>query len=130
MSSASRYDGASMPGTVTYFFRGLSLQVSIGVLAAEKAAPQRILIDFEYDCRDMSALNDEIASVLDYDSVRREVAAIAQKGHFNLQETLCREILASLLAHPQVIRAKVEVRKPDIYADVDAVGVRMEAGKS
>lgn len=119
-----------MPGTVTYFFRGLSLQVSIGVLAAEKAAPQRILIDFEYDCREGSAPSDQIASVLDYDNVRREVAAIAQKGHFNLQETLCREILASLLAHPQVIRAKVEVRKPDIYADVDAVGVRMEAGKS
>jgi dihydroneopterin aldolase len=120
----------SVPGTVTYFFRGLSLQVSIGFLAAEKAAPQRILIDLEYDCRDMPGSGDEIAAVLDYHQVRQEIAEIAQRGHFNLQETLCREILASLLGHPQVIRATVEVRKPDIYADVDAVGVRMEAGNS
>lgn len=119
-----------MAGTVTYFFRALSLQVSIGLHAAEKAAPQRILIDLEYDCPDAPEAADTIAAVLDYDRVREEVAAIASSRHFTLQETLCREILASLLAHTQVIRAKVEIRKPDIYADVDEVGVRMEARKS
>ena len=103
-----------MAGIVTYFFRGLSLQASIGFLAAEKAAPQTVMIDLEYDCVDAADPADEIGSVLNYDDVRKEVAAIAQRRHFNLQETLCREILAILLARPHVIRAKVSVNKPDI----------------
>ena len=118
-----------MPEVVTYFFRGLSLQVSIGFLAKEKAAPQTVMIDLEYDCPDTSSPTDEIGSVLNYDSVRQEVAAIVKNRHFNLQETLCREILQSLLARAEVVRAKVSVNKPDIYADVDAVGVSMEARK-
>lgn len=114
---------------VTYFFRGLSLKASIGFLAAEKAAPQTVIIDLEYDCPDAANPSDEIGTVLNYDNVREEVAAIVKNRHFNLQETLCREILQSLLAKPEVIRAKVSVNKPDIYPDVDAVGVSMEARK-
>lgn len=119
-----------MPGVTTYFFRGLALKASIGFLAMEKAAPQTVMIDLEYDCRVKAEAADEIGSVLNYDDVRAEVAAIVAKRHFNLQETLCREILASLIARPQVIRAKVSVSKPEIYADVDAVGVTMEATRS
>lgn len=119
-----------MAGTVTYFFQGLSLNASIGFLAEEKAARQTILIDIEYDCLDASDPADEIGSVLNYDSVRQAVAEIALKRHFNLQETLCQEILASLMARPEILRAKVSIRKPDIYPDVDAVGVSMEARKS
>jgi 7,8-dihydroneopterin aldolase/epimerase/oxygenase len=115
-----------MSEIATYFFRAISEQVSIGLLAAEKAAPQRVLIDLEYDCQIPVELHDEAASVLDYDAVRRDVAAIARSGHFNLQETLCRAILNGLMARPQVLRAKVSVRKPDIYPDVDSVGVTMQ----
>lgn len=118
-----------MPGSITTFFRRLSVKASIGVHPQEQAAPQRVLIDFEYDSPE-SAEGDRLDTVLDYDGIREKVAAIAAKGHFNLQETLCREILAALLAYPQVTRAAVEIRKPDIYPDVDEVGVRMEATKS
>ena len=119
-----------MPGVTTYFFRGLALKASIGFLAKEKAAPQTVMIDLEYDCRDKDGATDEIGSVLNYDEVRAEVAAIVARRHFNLQETLCREILASLIARPGVLRAKVSISKPEIYADVDAVGVIMEARRS
>ena len=73
---------------VTHFFRGLSVQASIGIHAAEQAAPQRILIDLEYDVRQPGDHADEITEVLDYDGVREEVARIARHRHFNLQETL------------------------------------------
>lgn len=68
---------------------------------------------------------DEIASVVNCDSMGDEVAATAGKRHFK-QETLCREILAGLIARSQV-RAKVSMRKPDTSSD--AVGVDMEARK-
>jgi dihydroneopterin aldolase len=114
---------------VTHFFRGLSVQASIGIHAAEKAAPQRILIDLEYDVAQPENHADEIDEVLDYDGVRDEVERIAGDRHFNLQETLCRAIMASLLARAPVVRAKVSTRKPDVYPDCEAVGVVLEQRK-
>ena len=51
-----------------------------------------------------------------------EVKGFTQ-GHIDLQETLCDTVLAAMLAHPQVVAARVSTRKPDVYDDCDAVGV-------
>lgn len=119
-----------MNQVVTHFFRSFSLQARIGVHAAERAAPQRILIDIDYDYLRPTGPEDRITSVLDYDGVRREVEAIVRSRHFNLQETLCDLIMASLMARPEVIRARVSTRKPDIYPDVESVGIVIERKKS
>ncbi len=114
---------------VTHFFTGLSLQVRIGIHDSEKAGPQRILIDLEYDLLEPPGSADELEGRLNYDEVRDEVERIALSRHFNLQETLCREIMASLLARGPVTRAKVSTRKPDVYKDCAAVGVILEQRK-
>ena len=116
-----------MTGILTYFFRGLSLNVSIGLHASERAAPQRVLIDIDYDVEDDSGGADSLNGHLDYDAVRRDVERIAGRGHFNLQETLCRAILGALMAREAIIRARVSTRKPDIYENCEAAGVSMEA---
>ncbi len=118
-----------MTAITTYFFRGLSIEASIGFHERELAAAQRILIDIDYDCATPEVGVDDVGDALDYDTVRQEVVAIVGKRHFNLQETLCGEILASLLAHPEIRRARVSVRKPDIYPDINSVGVVMETKK-
>jgi dihydroneopterin aldolase len=115
---------------ITYFFRGLSLIVSIGLHASERAAPQRVLIDIDYDVGDTQGEADEMNGHLDYDRIRRDIERIAGRGHFNLQETLCRTILDSLMAHEAIVRARVSTRKPDIYENCESVGVSMEARRS
>lgn len=119
-----------MSKIITYFFRGLSLVVSIGLHASERAAPQRVIIDIDYDVGDPQDDADELSGHLDYDRVRRDIERIAGRGHFNLQETLCRTILDSLMTHEAVVRARVSTRKPDIYENCDSVGVSMEAWRS
>ncbi len=119
-----------MTVVVTQFFSGLSLQVSIGIHEHEKAAPQRVLIDLEYDISEAPGAADQLAGRINYDEIREEVERIARSRHFNLQETLCGEILTSLLARPPITRARVSIRKPDAYPDVEAVGVTMEQRKS
>lgn len=114
---------------VTHFFTGLSLQVRIGIHDAEKAGPQRILVNLEYDLLEPPGRSDDLEGRLNYDEVRDEVERIALSRHFNLQETLCREIMASLMARHAVIRAKVSTRKPDVYKDCEAVGVILEQRK-
>ena len=43
----------------------------------------------------------------------------------SLQETLVDDVLALMLAHPNVRAARVSTEKPDVYPDCDAVGVEV-----
>ena len=54
--------------------------------------------------------------------MRRTIAERVAQGHIHLQETLCDDVLARMLAHPKVRAARVSTEKPDVYPDCDAVG--------
>ncbi len=107
------------------FLRGLCRTVRIGIHDFERAAAQRILFDIDMyvPLSDNTPQHDQIDEVVDYDFVRREVTRIIERGHIDLQETLCDAVLDALLAHPQVSAARVSTRKPDVYDDCEAVGV-------
>ena len=107
------------------FLRGLSRRVRIGIHDFERAAAQRILFDIDLyvPLVQTTPQCDRIDEVVDYDFVRNEVTQITERGHIDLQETLCDTVLAAMLAHPQVVAARVSTRKPDVYDDCDAVGV-------
>jgi DNA polymerase-3 subunit alpha len=53
------------------------------------------------------------------------IAERVQRGHVELQETLCDELAAALLAHPQVQAVRLSTCKPDVYPDCDGVGVEV-----
>ena len=107
------------------FLRGLSRRVRIGIHDFERAAAQRILFDIDLYVPLVQATpqRDRIDEVVDYDFVRNEVTRITERGHIDLQETLCDAVLAALLAHPLVVAARVSTRKPDVYDDCESVGV-------
>ena len=107
------------------FLRGLSRRVCIGIHDFERAAAQRILFDIDLyvPLVQTTPQCDRIDEVVDYDFVRSEVTRITERGHIDLQETLCDAVLAALLAHPLVVAARVSTRKPDVYDDCEAVGV-------
>jgi 7,8-dihydroneopterin aldolase/epimerase/oxygenase len=66
--------------------------------------------------------DDELDEVVDYDFIRRSIAERVARGHIHLQETLCDDVLALMLAHPKVRAARVSTEKPDVYADCASVG--------
>ncbi len=107
------------------FLRGLTRHVRIGVHDFERAAAQRIIFDVDLyvPLAQNTPRRDHIDEVVDYDFVRDEVTRIVTQGHIDLQETLCDAVLGALLAHSQVVAARVSTRKPDVYDDCDAVGV-------
>ena len=72
---------------------------------------------------------DELDEVVDYDFIRRTVAARLSQGHIHLQETLCDDLLTQVLAHPKVRAARVSTAKPDVYPDCEAVGVEVFRSK-
>lgn len=109
------------------FFRDLELQVSIGIHEREKQAPQRVLINLDLDFEAPAPeTHDDVANVLDYDKVRECIGALVEGRHFNLQETLCHEIVDALSAMPGIVRIRASTEKPDAYPDCRSVGY--EAG--
>ena len=113
------------------FLRDHVVLVRIGVHEFEKQAAQRILVnvDLYVPLAASTPRHDHIAYVVDYDFVRRLVAERVSRGHIQLQETLCDDLLAAMLAHPHVRAARVSTEKPDVYPDCAAVGCEVFAIK-
>jgi len=106
------------------FLRDYEVFINIGVHAVEKTGEQRVVINVDlYIPLALSTPRaDELDEVVDYDFIRRSIAERVSRGHIHLQETLCDEMLAMMLAHPKVRAAQVSTEKPDVYPDCDAVG--------
>lgn len=106
------------------FLRDYEVLISIGVYAAEKTREQRVLINVDlYIPLSLSTPTaDALDEVVDYDFIRRSVGERVGRGHIHLQETLCDDLLATLLAHAKVRAARVSTEKPDVYPDCASVG--------
>jgi dihydroneopterin aldolase len=109
------------------FLRDYEIYINIGVHDFEKKAEQRVILNI--DLYIPFALNtptkDTLDEVLDYDFMRETIRTRAQKGHIHLQETLCDDIVAAMLAHPNVMAVRVSTAKPDVYSDCHSVGVEV-----
>jgi len=109
------------------FLRNYEVWINIGVHDFEKKGEQRVLInvDLYVPLAQSTPRADQLDEVLDYHFIRRTIAGRVAKGHIHLQETLCDDVLALMLAHPRVRAASVSTEKPDVYPDCEAVGVEV-----
>lgn len=105
------------------FLKNFETRISIGIHDFEKQARQRVIVNVDiYIDPDGTVQRDHIDETVDYDFIRREIAALAESGHFNLQESFCEKILAICLARPGVLAARVSSEKLDVYPDCESVG--------
>ncbi|MBS0436986.1 MAG: dihydroneopterin aldolase [Proteobacteria bacterium] len=113
------------------FLRDYEVRMNIGVHDFEKRGEQRVLINVELyvPLAVSTPTRDELDEVLDYDFIRRSIVARLARGHVHLQETLCDDVLAMMMAHPKVRAARVSSEKPDVYPDCKAVGCEVFAMK-
>lgn len=113
------------------FLRDHIVQVMIGAHDFEKDAPQRVIFNVElfvpYAFSTPQA--DQLTEVVDYDFVRDVIGRRVKAGHITLQETLCDDLVAELLAHPQVVAVRLSSCKPDVYPDCAGVGVEVFRAK-
>jgi len=109
------------------FLRNHAVPVRIGAHDFEKTQAQQVVFNVElfvpYELSTPQA--DDLAEVVDYDFVRELIAARIGQGHVELQETLCDDLAAQMLAHPRVQAVRLSSCKPDVYPDCEAVGVEV-----
>jgi len=109
------------------FLREVVIDANIGIHAFERNGPQKLVVsvDLFVPLAVSTPRHDRIHEVLDYDFVRSTVRQRIDQGHINLQETLVDDLARALLAHPAVHAVRVASEKPDVYDDVEAVGVEV-----
>jgi len=109
------------------FLSDYEIWINIGVHDFEKRGEQRVRInvDLYVPLSDTTPTHDELDEVVDYDFIRRTIAERVSRGHIHLQETLCDDVAALMLAHPKVRAVRVATSKPDVYPDCAAVGVEI-----
>ena len=109
------------------FLRNYVVDANIGIHAHEKNGAQRVAlnVDVFVPLSLSTPHHDRIHEVIDYDFIRLTIKHRIEQGHINLQETLVDDVARALLAHPAVRAVRVSSEKPDVYDDVDAVGIEI-----
>ena len=109
------------------FLRNYEVMINIGVHDFEKKGEQRVIInvDLYIPLAQSTPTGDQLDEVVDYDFIRQTIAQRMAQGHIHLQETLCDDVVRSMLAHPMVRAACVSTMKPDVYPDCEGVGVEV-----
>jgi dihydroneopterin aldolase len=109
------------------FLREVLLNARIGVHDFEHQGAQRLVIsvDLFVPLALSTPQRDKLNEVVDYDFVRSTIRTRLEQGHINLQETLVDDLARLLLEHPAAVAVRVSSEKPDVYADVAAVGIEV-----
>lgn len=98
--------------------RDVALEVRLGAFAAEREAPQPVLVDVElYRHHGPFADGRRLEDCLNYDRVFRHlVEEWPRRPHTDLLERLAEDLVAYCLEDERVEACRVVVRKPAIYA--------------
>ncbi|MGY0504770.1 dihydroneopterin aldolase [Luteimonas sp. e5] len=95
------------------FLHGLALEVLIGHYREERAAPQPLRLDIEFDC-DLGAAgeSDALADAIDYAAVATRVREWVADTRFELLEALLHGLAAMLRTEFPARAVRLRVHKP------------------
>ena len=117
-------------GTQILTLTGLRFDANLGILDAEKTAPQPIQVDAELrlGTQPLTPRDDDILHVLDYRKVRQIIIDECQAEHVNLLESLIGKLASRLMQLPGVLGVRVKIAKLEIFDDCE-VAIRVETGQ-
>ena len=104
----------------------LVFNTSIGVHDFEKEKEQRIKFNIEIDINPLlKAAENDLNSIVNYESVISKIKSITQKKHYNLLETLAEDIFSNLFLSKNIIKIKLRIEKPEIIKNTSSVGIEI-----
>ena len=104
----------------------LVFNTSIGIHDFEKEKEQQIKFNIEIDINpSLKASEDDLNSIVNYESVINKIKSITQKKHYNLLETLAEDIFSNLFVSKNIIKIKLRIEKPEIIKNTSSVGIEI-----
>jgi dihydroneopterin aldolase len=98
----------------------------IGIHDFEKKKKQQIKFNIKIDLKpSLKADENDLGSIVNYESVINKIQSITQKKHYNLLETLAEDIFTNLFINQNITKIKLRIEKPEIIKNTSTVGVEI-----
>jgi D-erythro-7,8-dihydroneopterin triphosphate epimerase len=108
--------------------KNLLVRTIIGFNPEERVNRQDVIINAEIEVEVSQAIKtDNHDGIYDYKAITKAIIALVQDSKFNLLEKLTHEVLQLIMQDGRVIRARVEIDKPQALRFSESVSVELEA---
>ena len=108
--------------------KNLLVRTIIGFNPEERVNRQDVIINLEIEVDVSKAVStDHQDGIYNYKAITKTIIAFVSDSKYNLLEKLTHEVLQLVMKDERVIRAKVQIDKPQALRFSDSVSVELEA---
>ena len=112
------------------FVKDLILKMFIGIHSFEKKKKQPVRFSIDITLEKNLMYNSDLSSIVNYETVIKNVSNIAKKKHYPLLENLADEIFLKLFREKKIKKIKLKLEKTDIIKNTSSVGIEIEKSRS
>jgi 7,8-dihydroneopterin aldolase/epimerase/oxygenase len=104
----------------------LTLLMSVGIYDFEKIEKQEVKFNINIDINPLLApIENKLNSIVNYETVIRDVTKLAKNKHHELLETLAEDIFFILFKNANIKKIKLKIEKTQIIKNTSSVGVEI-----
>ena len=108
----------------------LILLMSIGIHDFEKIEKQKVKFNINIDINPLlTPIENELNSVVNYETVIRDVTRLSKNKHYELLETLAEDIFFILFRNINIKQIKLKIEKTQIIKNTSSVGIEITKKK-
>ena len=108
----------------------LTLLMSIGIHDFEKIKKQEVKFNINIDVNpSLAPIENKINSVVNYESVIKNITKLTKNRHYELLETLAEDIFLELFKNDNVQKIKIKIEKTQIIKNTSSVGIEITKKK-
>ncbi len=113
------------------FIKDLVLKIFVGIHSFEKKKKQRVRFNLDIVLDpNLFSNNNDMDSIVNYETVINNIDNITKKKHYPLLETLAEEIFLKLFREKKIKKIKLRIEKIDIIKNTSSVGIEVEKSRS
>ena len=104
----------------------LTLLMSIGIHDFEKIKNQEVKFNIIIDINPLLApIENKINSIVNYETVIKEITKLTKNRHYELLETLAEDIFYELFKNTNIKKIKLKIEKTEIIQNTSSVGIEI-----
>jgi len=104
----------------------LTLLMSVGIHNFEKIKKQEVKFNINIDINPLLApIESKLNSIVNYETIIRDVTNLAKKKHYELLETLAEAVFFELFKNTNIKKIKLKIEKTEIIKNTSSVGIEI-----
>ena len=112
------------------FVKDLVLKIFVGIHSFEKKKKQRVRFNLDITLEPNLFFNsNDMTSIVNYETVIKNIENISKKKHYLLLETLAEEIFLKLFREKKIKKINLRIEKLDIIKNTSSVGIEFEKSR-